>query len=129
MRGKRSSHLTTNKKMDLQLQGRIKVMMDTQTFDSGFSKREFVVTTQEQYPQDVKFEFLKDKTTTLDTYNVGDDVTVHFNIRGNEYNGKFYVNLQAWKMMKSGAAAPSGSAPLPTPPPIAAGNGDDDLPF
>ncbi len=115
--------------MDLQLQGRIKVVMDTQTFDSGFSKREFVVTTQEQYPQDVKLEFLKDKTTTLDSYNVGDDVNVHFNVRGNEYNGRYFVNLQAWKMEKAGAAAPAGNAPLPTPPPIAAGNDDDDLPF
>lgn len=115
--------------MDLQLQGRIKVVMDTQTFESGFSKREFVVTTQEQYPQDVKFEFLKDKTTTLDSYKVGDEVNIHFNIRGNEYNGKYYVNLQAWKMAGATASAPAESAPLPTPPPIAAGGDDDDLPF
>ncbi|UTW65014.1 DUF3127 domain-containing protein [bacterium SCSIO 12643] len=115
--------------MDLQLQGRIKVINDTQTFDSGFSKREFVITTQEQYPQDVKFEFFKDKTTVLDTYNVNDDVTVHFNIRGNEYNGRYYVNLQAWKMEKAGTAAPASPEPLPTPPPIAAGGDDDDLPF
>lgn len=115
--------------MDLQLQGRIKVINDTQTFDSGFSKREFVITTQEQYPQDVKFEFFKDKTTVLDTYNVNDDVTVHFNIRGNEYNGRYYVNLQAWKMEKAGAATPASPEPLPTPPPIAAGGDDDDLPF
>ena len=115
--------------MDLQLQGRIKVIMDTQTFESGFSKREFVVTTQEQYPQDVKFEFLKDKTTVLDTYNVGDAVNVHFNIRGNEYNGRYFVNLQAWKMIGAEQAAPSAEAPLPTPPPIAATADDDDLPF
>jgi hypothetical protein len=115
--------------MDLQLQGRIKVISDTQTFDSGFSKREFVITTQEQYPQDIKFEFFKDKTTVLDTFAANEDVTVHFNIRGNEYNGKYYVNLQAWKMEKAGAAAPTSSDPLPTPPPIAAGGDDDDLPF
>ena len=35
----------------MELGGRIKVIFDTQTFDSGFKKREFVVTTQEQYPQ------------------------------------------------------------------------------
>jgi hypothetical protein len=114
--------------MDLQLQGTIKVVYDTQTFDSGFSKREFVVTTQEQYPQDVKFEVLKDKTTLLDTYRVGDSVNVHFNIRGNEYNGKYYVNLQAWKMSKAGAEQPAAGGTLPPPPPIPA-NDDDDLPF
>lgn len=115
--------------MDLQLEGKIKVISDTQTFDSGFSKREFVVTTQEQYPQDVKFEFLKDKTVELDKYQIGDSVNVHFNIRGNEYNGRYYVNLQAWKMIKVGATAPAPDAPLPSPPPMAAASGDDDLPF
>ena len=116
-------------KMDLQLQGRIKVILDTQTFDSGFSKRSFVVTTAEQYPQDVQFDFFKEKTNVLDTYAVNDEVTVHFNIRGNEYNGRYYVNLNAWKMEKGAGAAPAESAPLPTPPPIAAGGDDDDLPF
>jgi hypothetical protein len=115
--------------MDLQLQGRIKVILDTQTFDSGFSKRSFVVTTAEQYPQDVQFDFFKEKTNVLDTYAVNDEVTVHFNIRGNEYNGRYYVNLNAWKMEKGAGAAPAESAPLPTPPPIAAGGDDDDLPF
>lgn len=106
--------------------------MDTQTFESGFSKREFVVTTAEQYPQDVKFEFLKDKTATLDTYKPDEEVNVHFNIRGNEYNGRYFVNLQAWKMESTGGAsgaAPTGNAPLPTPPPIVSNNEDDDLPF
>jgi hypothetical protein len=119
--------------MDLQLQGRIKVILDTQTFDSGFSKRSFVVTTAEQYPQDVQFDFFKEKCSVLDTYAVNEEVVVHFNIRGNEYNGRYYVNLNAWKMEKgtaeASAPAPAGNAPLPTPPPIAAGGDDDDLPF
>lgn len=72
--------------------------MDTQTFDSGFQKREFVVTTSEQYPQDIKMEFIKDKCALLDKYKVGQDVTVGFNLRGNEFNDKYYVNLQAWKI-------------------------------
>lgn len=109
--------------------GRIKVIMDTQTFDSGFSKREFVVTTQEQYPQDIKFEFYKDKCATLDSFTVGDEVNVHFNLRGNEFNGRYYVNLQAWKMEAVSAGAPAAAAPIPTPPPMPAGGEDDDLPF
>lgn len=116
--------------MDLQLQGRIKVILDTQTFDSGFSKRSFVVTTAEQYPQDVQFDFFKDKTSALDTYNVNDEVVVHFNIRGNEYNGKYYVNLNAWKLEKSTATPSAGSTTLPDAPPVqATANDDDILPF
>ena len=111
--------------MDLQLTGKIKVIGQVQTFDSGFSKRELVVTTAEQYPQDVSFDFFKDKTSILDKYTIGDDVEVAFNIRGNEYNGKHYVNLQAWKIGKIEAT----NTPLPTAPPVKEAGTDDDLPF
>ena len=44
----------------MDIEGRIKLIYDTQTFASGFQKREFVITTKEQYPQDVKFELTKE---------------------------------------------------------------------
>lgn len=79
--------------------GKIKLISDTQNFPSGFSKREFVVTTGDgKYPQDLKFEMVKDKCATLDDYKEGNDVKVSFDIRGNEYNGKYYVNLSCWKL-------------------------------
>jgi hypothetical protein len=85
--------------MSLEIKGKIKVINPTETFGSGFTKREFVITTAEQYPQDVKFEVVKDKCNTLDKYKVGQEITVQFNIRGNEYGGKYYVSLQAWKIV------------------------------
>ena len=105
--------------MSNQVKGKIKVINDTQTFDSGFQKREFVVTTDEQYPQDIKLEFVKDKCGILDTYKVGQDVTVSYNLRGNEYNGKYYVNLQAWRVEQ--ASSPKGQ-------PMDANGGVDELP-
>ena len=114
--------------MELKINGKVKVMMETQTFDSGFSKREFVITTQEQYPQDVKLECVKDKISMLDGLSEGDDVDVSFNVRGNEYNGRYFVNLQAWRIEKSGAApAPTPEAPDTALEPLA--EGEDDLPF
>ena len=114
--------------MELKINGKVKLIMDTQTFDSGFRKREFVITTQEQYPQDVKLECTQDRVTLLDSYNVGDDVEVSFNIRGNEYNGRYYVNLQAWRINKgSGAESPAPQAPDTTLEPT--DEQDDDLPF
>ena len=82
----------------MDITGKIKVIFDKQTFDSGFEKREFVITTQEQYPQDVKFELYKEKCDAVNAFKVDDEVTVHFNVRGNEYNGRYYVNLNAWKI-------------------------------
>jgi hypothetical protein len=96
-------------KMSNQITGVIKLINPTQTFDSGFQKREFVVTTKEQYQQDIKLEVVKDKCAVLDGYKVGQGVTVDYNIRGNEFGGKYYVSLQAWKIAASGQDAVSGS--------------------
>jgi hypothetical protein len=107
--------------MSLQITGKVKAVFDTQTFGSGFTKREFVVTTEEQYPQDVKFELVKDKTGAIDAYKVGQSVTVHFNVRGNEHQGKYYVSLQAWKL----EAGQSQAAPQALAAPVA----EDGPPF
>ena len=90
--------------------GKLKVIFDTQTFPSGFTKREFVVTTgDENYPQDLKFEIIKDKCAWLDKFEQGQDVTVHFDIRGNEYKDKYYVNLNCWKIL-GGSGSDSSSS-------------------
>lgn len=111
-----------------QTQGTIKVILDTQTFPSGFTKREFVLTTQqEQYPQDLKFELVKDRTSLIDSFDIGQQVTVHFDIRGNEYQGRYFVNLSCWKI--EGAQEQEASSS----PPEASFDGDfsdtDDIPF
>jgi hypothetical protein len=92
--------------------GNIKLIADTQSFPSGFTKREFVVTTsKDKYPQDLKFEVVKDKCSLLDNYEVGQEVQVTFDIRGNEYNGKYYVSLSCWKIQGGdGSSEPSRNA-------------------
>ena len=121
------------------LEGKVKVIMDEQSFDSGFTKREFVVTTDEKYPQDIKFECVKDKCSMLDEYPAGQNVKVSFNMRGNEFKERYYVNLTCWKM----EAADDGAAPVPAGATASAGserppidqyqepaeNVDDVLPF
>lgn len=88
--------------------GKIKLIYDTQSFPSGFSKREFVVTTaHDKFPQDLKFEVVKDKCALLDQFQPDQEVQVNFDIRGNEYNGKYYVNLSCWKIQ---AASGGGSS-------------------
>ena len=67
-------------------------------------------------------DLFKDKCSVLDNYQVGQRVTAAFNIRGSEYNGKYYVTLNAWKINPAeGVQA--------TPPPVAASGQDDDLPY
>ena len=98
---------------DYTAKGTIKLINDIQKFDSGFEKREFVITTDEKYPQDVKFELIKDKCSDIDKFNVGDSIKVSFNVRGNEYNSKYFVNLQAWRL-----AVPMEETNNPIPAPL-----------
>ena len=70
-------------------------------------------TTKEQYPEDVKFELTMDKTDLIDPYNACDALKVHFNNRGNEYNGKHFVNLQAWRLEPLEGATSSNSHGIP----------------
>ena len=130
-----------------EMQGSVQWIGETQSFASGFTKREFVLTSaHDKYPQDIKFEVVKDKCTVLDQFSVGQDVTVSFDVRGNEYNGKYYVNLACWKLQAGSGdgaspaprrAAAGGSAPAASrsaePSPADLRNesdfDDDDVPF
>jgi hypothetical protein len=89
-----------------EMTGTVKVVMDEVTFPSGFNKREFVVTTEDdRYPQDIKFEAVKDKTALLNGVEVGQRVKVTFDLRGNEHNGRYYTNLSCWRLEPAGEAA------------------------
>jgi single-strand DNA-binding protein len=97
-----------------ELEGTLKQLFDTQTFASGFAKREFVVEVPDgKFPQMIKFECVKDKIAMLDGVRIGDQVKVAFDIRGSEYKERFYVNLNAWKLTKSGGGegGEEGSGP------------------
>ena len=120
-----------------EIEGKLHLINDVQTFDSGFSKREFVVEVEDgKYPQMVKFEAIKEKTNLTDGLSKGDTVKVFFDIRGNEYNGRYFVNLNAWKLEKSRgdsgnpSAAPEDGAPgSHLSEPLEGFDQSDDIPF
>jgi len=72
----------------MNLKGKIKSIGNPKTFDSGFSVRECVVTTDDKYPQDILVKFFKDKIEKLSGYKAGDMVDISINLRGNSYNDK-----------------------------------------
>jgi len=110
------------------LTGTVKLVMDQQTFDSGFTKREFVVTTEgERFPQDVKFECVKERVSLLDSVQPGQRVAVSFDLRGNEYNGRYFVNLTAWKVEEADSQAADASDPSSDElPPLTGGEPADE---
>ena len=88
----------------MEIIGTIKKIGQTQEFGAkGFIKRELVLITKDQYPQNILVEFVKDKCSLLDTYNTGDDIKVFINIRGREWTNdkgqvKYFNSIQGWKI-------------------------------
>ena len=73
----------------MNISGKIKLINETKEYGSnGFRKRELVVTTQEQYPQNILVEFVQDRCELLDSYNIGELVKIDINIRGREWTNK-----------------------------------------
>jgi hypothetical protein len=92
---------------ELTMKGAIKLINPIKVISDKFSVREFVITTPDaKYPQDVIFQTVNDKMDIIAPYGQGQVVTVSFNVRGREYNGKYYNTLDAWKVQGE-AAAPS----------------------
>ena len=116
--------------MAYELTGKIKLIQEAKTFESGFTKREMVVIVEDgKYPQEINIEFVQDKVDLLNTLNPGQEVTVTFDIRGREYNGRYFNNLQGWKITSpegETAVAPEDQYRPPSPPP---GFDNDDIPF
>lgn len=101
------------------LKGAVKLINEVKVISDKFSVREFVVTTPDaKYPQDIIFQTTNDKTAILDSIGVGQEVEVSYNLRGREFNGRYYNTLDAWKVQTTGAA--------PSVQPTAE---KDDLPF
>ncbi len=76
-------------------EGVVKEIFETQEFKNNFKKREIVLTTTEEYPQDIKFEFT-DETgiNKLDDYGTGEAVKIAFQLKGSEWQGKYFTNLR-----------------------------------
>ena len=121
--------------MAYELEGSLKEIFETKTFAKGFTKREFVVTVasgpEDKWPQHIKLQCVKDRCATLDKFKAGERVKVAFDLRGSEYQGRYYTDLQAFKIesVGGGGAGSREEAPLDEPP---AGYGttyEDDIPF
>lgn len=126
------------------INGTVKLVGKTQQISERFSKREVVVTeTTGQYPQHIPVEFANDKTSLLDDFGPGDQVTLTAYVNGREWTGndgvtKHFLSLRGDRIERAGAAPsphaaprPASAAPVPPPPSITdmPASGEDDLPF
>ena len=118
----------------LTLKGAIVFKGQTETIKDDFTKRELwlEIDRDTQYKQTINIEFIKDKTSLVDKYNVGDEVEVDVNIRGNrvtlkkDNSERCFNAINGWRIrgMASGDSEPVAATPNAAP------DADpDDLPF
>ena len=109
----------------MEVKGVIKLINPTKEYgEKGFKKREVVVTTVEDYPQDILVEFVQDKCAVLDAYKVGSNVSIGVNLRGREWTNpqgevKYFNSIQGWKISNENQSQSSALSQ----------NGENDLPF
>lgn len=124
----------------MELEGKIKLIGEIQTFGSnGFRKREVVVTTEEQYPQSIMVEFVQDKTDLLNNFSVGQNVKISINLRGREWTNpqgevKYFNSIQGWRIEGAEQTVSSEMPPMPPTDAFEPANDlkeedHDDLPF
>ena len=137
--------------MALELEGTLRQKLGVQSGTSArgaWAKQEFVL----EFPdgnftsQACFIAFGQDKVAELDKYQVGDRIRVSFNLRSREYNGRWYNDLQIWRIAPAGqpAAAPVApaapqvhaapapafeQAPAPTLDDMPGDSPEEDLPF
>ena len=127
--------------MALEVEGKLTHLLERRSGVSAngtnWTSQDFVIEIPGQYPQSAVFNVYGDRVQ-LDQYQIGDNIKVSFDIRGREYQGKWYNTLNAWKIERVGAttaqpagqpaAQPAGQPAGPVEQPADSPQGDD-LPF
>lgn len=82
------------------VKGKILVVSEiTERGEKKFKTADFVVETDEKYPQKVKFELLGDNTKLASDLKNAISGEIFFNVKGKEWNGKFYNSLECYKFV------------------------------
>lgn len=122
----------------MEITGTVKKIGEVQSITDTFKKREFIITTEEQYPQVLSIEFVQDKTQILDGFKEGERVKVNINLRGREWTNsegetKYFNTLQGWRIEKIGSNSPQEGSSFDYPgsenSSASSANVFNDLPF
>lgn len=96
----------------MEIQGKIIVVLPER---SGVSQRgnqwrsiSYVLETQEQYPKKLAFDVTNDKIDQLNI-QLGEILTVQFDINAREYNGRWFNSVNAWNVIRQNQQSPAQS--------------------
>ena len=86
-----------------EITGKIIAVLPTKSGTSArgtqWSSQTAVIETHEQYPKRVAFDVLGDRIAEFNL-QVGEEVTVSFDINAREFNGKWFNSVNAWQVVR-----------------------------
>jgi len=99
--------------MSYEITGTLVKKYETETKGESFRVRDFVIKANDggQYDNFVKFQTTQDRTAIIDEYNEGDEIKVHFDLRGRQWQEKYFTNLNAWRVEKVAGAGGDAAKP------------------
>ena len=88
------------------LKGVIKLIKPIQQISATFSKREFVIETQENYPQTIQLELQGDRVDIIDSFTEGQEIECSIGIKGRLWvnpqgEEKYFNTIYCWKITAS----------------------------
>ncbi len=88
-----------------QTQGKLIEIFDIKKINERFQKRDIILEVAENpdYPQFVTFQLSGDRCGLVDSFNIGDELKLSFNLRGNKWSSpdgttKYFNSLEIWKI-------------------------------
>ncbi|MEE9334922.1 MAG: DUF3127 domain-containing protein [Granulosicoccaceae bacterium] len=121
--------------MAYKAEGKLHKIFPTEQKTEKFSAREFVIELVDgKFPEFIKFQLTQDKCALMDDYSEGDEIVVDFDLRGREWNERYFTNLNAWRVAKADGSSGSGSSgggqkEMPAATATDTADFDDDIPF
>ena len=119
----------------MKVTGEIVSISDIEDLNNGAKKLHFEIDTKEQYNNILSFNLFKtaEYVSHVENFsmynNVGDQVEVEFNIKCNEWQGKYYTSLDCWKVVKQGDISATFENPVQQADHDRREEVKDDLPF
>jgi hypothetical protein len=93
-----------------EVQGKLHKVFPSENKSGNFQAREFVIEVESgQYSQLLKFQLTQDRCDLIDSYTEGEEIQVHFDLRGREWDGKYFTNLNAWRLNRPSATEKTDS--------------------
>ena len=113
----------------MQVKGKLYVIKETQVVSEKFKKKEFIIETEDQYPQFISIQLTQDRVDLINMFEVGDVVTVSINLRGRAWENpqgetKYFNTIEAWRI-----EGQSSEKPVSENTPQAEEDFSENLPF